>query len=252
MRIRILAGWLVLLLEVVPLLAAPNAKAPAAPVTPTGDKLAPGSYTGKLLSLPSSDGAFTLEITTQVTEYKSNADYLLQLLNKFQYDYQNGLVSIQRDLATGKDTLYHQNRLRDHLIWYQNNLPHYSPGGGYYPLSTRDVVTAVDFQAAPDYKVRVLELPVEFDDKGKPRKRTQAELKELKGKDRNLPGYEAKKEELNTGALVKITLVRPKAPPKSEITAKELLNGRKNHVTVITILSKDGNIQSILKSNLKK
>lgn len=224
--------------------------APAGP--PSGDKLPPGSYTGKLLSLPAADGAFTMEITSQVTEVKSNANALVQSMNKFQQDFQNGLVSIQRDLATGRDSAHHQRRLLDHLSWYQRHAPAYAPGGSHYPYAVKSVTQTIDFHASPDFKVRTQDPPLEFTDKGAPKKYTQAELTKLRGKDR-LPGYESKKEELNTGALVKVTLARPKPVKKGDVTAKEALFGRPNQVTVFLIISKDGNPpMPTLRTNVKK
>ena len=59
-------------------------------------------------------------------------------------------------------------------------------------------------------------LPQAFDDKGDIKKYTPAELKELKGKDANLAGYESTAENLKTGQVVQVILKRhqaPKPPP---------------------------------------
>ncbi len=104
MLLRIQLGWLIVLLGVHPVSAQGRGAAPAGPLT--GDKLPPGYYSGKLLSLPSDGGPFTLEITTPTPEVKSNAVDLINAYNRFTSDYQSGLNSIQKDLATGRDTAY--------------------------------------------------------------------------------------------------------------------------------------------------
>ncbi len=48
----------------------------------------------------------------------------------------------------------------------------------------------IDFHTSDDVKVRMMNPPTKFDDKGNPKEYTKAELKELKGKDADLPGYE--------------------------------------------------------------
>jgi hypothetical protein len=57
-----------------------------------------------------------------------------------------------------------------------------------------------------DVKIRTLMEPVFYDDKGKPRKPTAKERKELKDKD----GYKADWEDLKVNAIVKVTLGRKK------------------------------------------
>jgi hypothetical protein len=64
-----------------------------------------------------------------------------------------------------------------------------------------------EMQAREGVKVRVLRLPAQSDEKGKPRKYTAKELARLKGKDRSLPGYESEPEKLEAGQRVTVTLV---------------------------------------------
>jgi hypothetical protein len=59
---------------------------------------------------------------------------------------------------------------------------------------------------AEDVKIRTLVEPVFYDDKGKVRKATAKERKELKDKD----GYKASWEDLKVNAIVKVTLGRKK------------------------------------------
>jgi hypothetical protein len=77
------------------------------------------------------------------------------------------------------------------------------------PQQYRLLTTSTDYemQNKESVKVRVLKLPDQFDEKGKLRKPTSKELAELKGKDKNLPGYESAVEKLESGQRVTVTLV---------------------------------------------
>jgi hypothetical protein len=66
-----------------------------------------------------------------------------------------------------------------------------------------------DLQAAKDATVRFLNPPMEYDDKGYPKKYTPEELKKLKGTNPNLPGYEADFEKLKIGDNVRVTFKKP-------------------------------------------
>jgi hypothetical protein len=66
-----------------------------------------------------------------------------------------------------------------------------------------------------DVKVRRMTLPVDFDDKGKPKKYTQKEKDELRGPDKKLPGYTAGLEDLKAGQLIDVYLVRKAGAPKN-------------------------------------
>jgi hypothetical protein len=68
-----------------------------------------------------------------------------------------------------------------------------------------------------------MELPEQFDEKGNIKKYTKEELKQLKGKDTNLPGYESSFEALRPGQLVQVTLATHKAkkPAASPGDAKD-------------------------------
>jgi hypothetical protein len=84
-------------------------------------------------------------------------------------------------------------------------------GGGGMATTSKDI----EVQAADDIKVRLMNPPVEFNDKGKPKKYTQKELSRLRGPDRSLPGYTADFENLKPGQTVKVYLVKKKDPPRS-------------------------------------
>jgi hypothetical protein len=76
----------------------------------------------------------------------------------------------------------------------------------------------VEFHVGDEVMVRMLNLPLEYDDKGKPKKYTMEEVKKLKGPNASLPGYEAKLEDLKTGEPVLVVLglaANPDAAPKT-------------------------------------
>jgi hypothetical protein len=79
----------------------------------------------------------------------------------------------------------------------------------------------VEVQTTDEVKVRLLHPPVAFDDKGKIKKYTAKELKELKGNDPKLPGYNGEFSDLQTGQIVKLTLVRKKGDPAPKPTGKK-------------------------------
>jgi hypothetical protein len=78
---------------------------------------------------------------------------------------------------------------------------------------------------ADDVQVRTMQLPVQFDDKGKPKKYTSDELKELRGPNRNLPGYKSDYDSLKTGQIITVAFRRPQhtgsAPSKEGDKDKE-------------------------------
>jgi hypothetical protein len=116
-------------------------------------------------------------------------------------------------------------------------------------LQLQIVPKEVELLVADDLKVRVMQPPVEFDEKGKPRKRTAKELKELKGGDPKLPGYQADFDSLKPNQVVRLTLIgkkdtrgkakppaRPKAKGKAPAEDEDPPEPEKPQVAVIVIL----------------
>jgi hypothetical protein len=78
----------------------------------------------------------------------------------------------------------------------------------------------VEIQASEDVVVRAARPPEQFDEKGKIKKYTREELKELKG-DTKLPGYKAEFSDIGTESIVQISLVKKKdASPKVVLPKK--------------------------------
>jgi hypothetical protein len=79
----------------------------------------------------------------------------------------------------------------------------------------------LDLEPADDMVVRTMFLPERFDEKGKPKKYTAKELKELRGPDPNLPGYSADDDSLRSGQIVTLYLVRKKHVPEAKAAPKD-------------------------------
>jgi hypothetical protein len=79
------------------------------------------------------------------------------------------------------------------------------------PVETAQVRTVAkeyELETVDDVIVRVMDKPVQFDDKGKPKPYTSEELKELKGPDPSLPGYRSEFDSLKVGQTIRVTFGR--------------------------------------------
>jgi len=191
---------------------------PAAPVD--ADKLTPGDYTGKLLTTPGSDGTFTLQLEYKHYEAKNGGK-----LPKNATPQQQRLHQAQQKISHLQSQIAHSKNPREytqHLNQLQQEMAHFqqlvAQQGGKLPADYKEVIDTkdVEMKMADNADVRLLNLPTEFDDMGKVKKYTEKELQEKKGKKRNLPGYEAKVDDLKANQKVKVTLARvyPKPAPK--------------------------------------
>lgn len=102
-----------------------------------------------------------------------------------------------------------------------------------------------ELEAVEDVKVRTMHLPVVYDDKGQPRKYSDKELRELKGPDTRLPGYQADFDGLKPGQTVKLTLTRKKPDAAKDKEApkeddKDKAKVAKPLVTMIVIVKDSG------------
>jgi hypothetical protein len=113
------------------------------------------------------------------------------------------------------------------------------------------VTQEVNFQADANVKVRIKNLPEQFDEKGNIKKYTREELSALKGKDKELIGYESSVESLQPGQVVLVSLRSHKKPhsatvatsvskkDKADDKGADSSTEHKMQVTMIVIL-KDG------------
>ena len=103
-------------------------------------------------------------------------------------------------------------------------------------VETKDVdVKAV---LTDDVKIRMLIPPMQFDEKGRPKRYTSKELSELKGEDKKSPGYPGTTDDLQPNAVVRVDLVRTKEDynklrrPKKDDPPNEL--DRTNLIIIVT------------------
>jgi hypothetical protein len=221
MRRFYLGTGLFLALAVAGSAAAAPGKKPGQP-TVDSDNLTAGRFTGKLLTTPGTGGTFTMQIQYQQVQVNPRARNCPQLRN-----IQNELAQIQRlevQMARSRHPQTELNRINQLVRRIQQQ----------QTQATRNlygVVTAtknVDFHAADDMKIRYTQLPSVYDDKGNIRKYTKKELKELKGKDTSLPGYEGTLANLQVNQTVQVTLAPRKAPPKKTFSPSSVAESSKN------------------------
>lgn len=82
-------------------------------------------------------------------------------------------------------------------------------------VTFKDEKKTIEFEMAEDLKVRTMILPAEFTDKGKPRRLTDKEKRDLKGPDPKLKGYVAEFSNLQTEQIVEVFVVPVKPVPGS-------------------------------------
>lgn len=114
-----------------------------------------------------------------------------------------------------------------------------------------------EFQADEKAKVRQMNLPQEYDERGKAKQYTAAELKTLKGPNASLPGYQADFENLSAGQTVKLYVTSSKKSPATSPAAagkpkdvdKDVdrdvmvaLDPAKYRATMVLILKDDGGL----------
>jgi len=185
------------------------------------DKLPAGDYTGKLLTAPGTDGTFTLQIETKRTEPK-NPGKLTEKETQLQLKIQQAQAKIAQIQAqiisarTPRDAAHHQGQLQQELAHLQQLMTQSQLKPGDLKEVTETYVYEMKLTENAD--VRYMNLPLVFDDEGKPKKYTDKEKQELRGKKTNLPGYEGKVDDLKPGQTVKVTQARvyPKAAPKDD------------------------------------
>jgi len=87
----------------------------------------------------------------------------------------------------------------------------------YYSPQAKRIVPAkmedIELLLKDDVKIRQFNPPEAFDDKGRPKKYTPKELKELKGDDLKTPGYPADFSDLINQTIVNVTLMQKPQKP---------------------------------------
>jgi hypothetical protein len=78
-----------------------------------------------------------------------------------------------------------------------------------------------DLVGEEEIKVRTMVLPINYDEKGKPKKYTKKELAEMKGPNKKLPGYTAEFDSLHKDQKVRVYLAKQKKKTRPKNKDKE-------------------------------
>jgi hypothetical protein len=207
-----LAGIIALLLTA---LASPSH---AAPATVDASQLPAGVFQGTLRRAPGTDRMFTVTVSVPQVTANPNVRGNLQLAGEINHIHQ-----LQQKMARSKNPASQLASLQLAIL----RLQHHAARVQASSVSVHHITQHIDFQAAEDVKVRTAKAPEVVDDKGKPRKPTAEELKQFKGKDANLAGYEASLDALAAGQSVQVTLAHRPAASDAE-KGKEVKAAEKN------------------------
>ncbi len=190
--------------------AAPPKKTPPASGTMDADKLSPGVFTGTVVSVPDTDRMFTVNVSYQKIQLKPGQN-LGRANQTLQREY-NRIMQLQaqamRPPGRGHNPMRAMQQLQGAVMQFQNNMARTQAN----MFQVVNATQKVDFQVDEKVKVRVKDLPEQFDDKGNIKKYTKEELIELKGKDKNLPGYESSIDAIKPGQILQVALVVHKKP----------------------------------------
>lgn len=259
-----------------------------------GDLLRPGQFTGTLVKVPNSDRMFTLKITYPEVRLKPGAKpptggtirlpHVQNMSRQFQQ-----LHRLQQQMVRSSvphHAIHNMMQMQQTMMQMQMNQQRMAQAEAsmmmrmaqqqakaeqqliqaelkalqQYVKAVQNMYQVVkvtrdfDFQADENVKVRVKDLPEQFDEKGVIKKYTAQEKAEFKGKDKNLPGYESSIDALKVGQIVQATLGAHKKPrpasssatsaaknkdgdsDKDKDSEKESANQHKMQVKMIVIL----------------
>ncbi len=235
---RFLAAGLMFLL-ILPLAAeAAKQKKNAGPkeeaVTIDSDTLRPGTFVGRMVTAPGGDGRFDVDVEVPGA---AGANPAVNSLLKQQAQLQKMVVKAQIKLASGQNVASDVQRIRSQQARMQQAVLKAQMGGGKAGSGNSK---RVEFHASPTIKVRVMEPPQAFTDKGEIKKFTKAEVDQMRGKDRNLPGFEATMADLQPGNIVRLVqVVAGKSPAQKDVdsTLAEAAS-HKMQVSEIVVMAK--------------
>lgn len=205
----------------------------AGPVIDSG-KLNAGEYAGTLRSAPGSDRRFSIEVEVPKAAGGGGGNNNAGNLARMQMQMQQA----QRQLATARTPQQRQQAM-NRLMQLQRQLAQQAAranqGGGAGRVTM--VKQEVEFQASDSVKVRTLHTPDQFDEKGNLKKYNAKEIAELKGKDKNLPGFESSLEKLSPGQKVRLVLAAARQNPANKDKEGDAgLNEKRMQVRLIVIL----------------
>lgn len=186
-------------------------------------------------SAPGSDRRFSIEVEVPKAAGGGNGNRNNNAGNLARMQMQ--LQQAQRQLATARTPQQRQQAM-NRLMQLQHQLAQQAAranqgGAGRVTMVKQEV----EFQASDTVKVRTLHTPDQFDEKGNLKKYTAKEIAELKGKDKNLPGFESSLEKLSPGQKVRLVLAAARQNPGNKDKEGDAgLNEKRMQVRLIVIL----------------
>ncbi len=228
------------------------------------DSLSPGEFSGKLLSLPMPASGFTVEISYQKLTLRPGARLPSQSFRATnqQASYLRRIAQLQAQIQSARTP----QQAAQHVAQLQQTLVQVELSQLYNQVRQTNAINnlfqvtsakkTVEFHGGDKITVRRLNLPALYDEKGRPKQYTAEEKRQLKGDKPNLPGYEAKLEDLTAGTIVKVTHAkRPRSAPsasKEDKDVKGITDQPKTQVTMIVILGEDPNARTLNGANPKR
>jgi hypothetical protein len=190
--------------------AASAANKPEKP--PTKDKIAAGHpFLAKVKSVEGSTKNFTVEVTyVEIDRDKVQAHAQYDAKRRLEISL---IASIQEK----------QRQLVAHAIEMRKRQ------ADIYKKATKDL----KLEAGEKTKFRTLVLPVDYDEKGKIKKYSKKELRDLKGPNKRLPGYTAEFENLKKDQMVRIYPAKQKYRPRKKDKDEDLSEHRFKVVMVV-------------------
>jgi hypothetical protein len=169
------------------------------------DKLPPGLFTGTIVSTPNDDRMLTINVAYQKVQLKPGQN-LARTNQNLQRQY-NRILQLQMELTQpprrGHNSMSTLHQLQSARVHFQTQLARAEANMFEIVRATHKV----DFQIEESVKVRIKDPPEPFDDKGNIKKYSREELAALKGKDKDLPGYESSLADLKAGQFVLVKLI---------------------------------------------
>src|SRR5262249_42090031 len=150
-----------------------------------------GILTGKVLSVDETKRKVRVRI--EIPELNQNEG---NAITRDQAEIQRVLLTERNPQTRAQRVAQLQQAIANH----QRNL---------YTMKHHDL----DVNSTEDLKVRLKNPPVKFDDKGKIVKYTEKELKELKGDDPKLTGYNGDFSDIRPNGYIELHLMKKKGPP---------------------------------------
>jgi len=165
---------------------------------------------GKLIRIEPTQSYLTLQVTNKIPQDNAGAA--------------QNIANLQRQLIGNRDINSIRN-IKIEIMKNQENL-----------VTFKDNVKNIELSLDDDLKVRTLLLPVEYDDKGRPRKLTEKEKKALKGPDPKTPGYESDFDSLKPNQMLEVYLARPKGGQRAKAKEKDAPADSKDRQKAIMIV----------------